>query len=616
MATITVDAFRSPRLVWIDAGSDLLSVQELLNLLRDWEASAEGITEPKIISAAGKEDLGGGVAVGLTATLLNAKVAFEPPVIATSRGSVTTLDSTGIFVIDSSATFVTDGVITGATVVNETTGAFGTVITVDSETQLSLRSTVDGTRQDWQATDVYAVHNIIAKNIEGGNLVAVDNALSVIQVVLPSGYTQVTRTAASSATSQEEVDIQFSSFSNNAVWLDSSSGYSGTIYPNGTSRRPVDNDTDAQSIANTRGLFDIQIRSNETITGAHTGMKFYGRSPRTMTLTIDASATLSACEFENMLLTGDLGANGSAYFTHLAIKNTIGLFGHIEQCVIREGTNTAMAGAILMLNKCAAVSAFNPGVDIPIIDCNGSARIAMRLFTGEVKLTNKTSGADCSLGLTGAVVELDSTITFGNWICHGVGTIINNTTGTATVDLTDLVNPTELSDQVWDRPTAGHVIAGTTGKALLDIDTDIDQSLSATELNIRGADSDTLKTLSDEIDVVPTASETSDAVWDEATSGHAIVGSTGEAQTNAGAGGDPAAIADAVWDEARAGHTGAGSFGELMGLLRQINVGRWRIVSNQWIFYDTDGTTPLVTFDLKDSGGAATETNVYDRDPV
>jgi len=32
---------------------------------------------PRLISAAGKEDLGGGVAVGITVTLQNAKVAFE-----------------------------------------------------------------------------------------------------------------------------------------------------------------------------------------------------------------------------------------------------------------------------------------------------------------------------------------------------------------------------------------------------------------------------------------------------------------------------------------------------------------------------------------------------------
>ncbi|HJQ66346.1 MAG TPA: hypothetical protein VJ816_08215 [Gemmatimonadales bacterium] len=59
--------------------------------------------------------------------------------------------------------------------------------------------------------------------------------------------------------------------------------------------------------------------------------------------------------------------------------------------------------------------------------------------------------------------------------------------------------------------------------------------------------------------------EIADAVWDEATAGHATAGSTGKALTDAGGAGTPptaAELADAVWDETRAGHTTAGTFGE------------------------------------------------------
>jgi len=56
--------------------------------------------------------------------------------------------------------------------------------------------------------------------------------------------------------------------------------------------------------------------------------------------------------------------------------------------------------------------------------------------------------------------------------------------------------------------------------------------------------------------------DTADAVWDELLAGHTSPGSAGEAQVDAGAGGDPAAIADAVWDEAQADHVAPGSMGE------------------------------------------------------
>jgi hypothetical protein len=48
----------------------------------------------------------------------------------------------------------------------------------------------------------------------------------------------------------------------------------------------------------------------------------------------------------------------------------------------------------------------------------------------------------------------------------------------------------------------------------------------------------------------------------------------------------------------------------------KIETGRWRITANTLVFYDTNETTPLYTFNLKDSSGNPTETNVYERDPV
>lgn len=61
----------------------------------------------------------------------------------------------------------------------------------------------------------------------------------------------------------------------------------------------------------------------------------------------------------------------------------------------------------------------------------------------------------------------------------------------------------------------------------------------------------------------PTAAAIADAVWDEATSGHTTAGTTGKALTDLEAGGaaTPAEIADAVWDETLAAHATAGSAG-------------------------------------------------------
>jgi hypothetical protein len=51
-------------------------------------------------------------------------------------------------------------------------------------------------------------------------------------------------------------------------------------------------------------------------------------------------------------------------------------------------------------------------------------------------------------------------------------------------------------------------------------------------------------------------------------------------------------------------------------LILKVETGRWRIVDNQMIFYDTNGTTPLYTFDLKDINGMPSNVNIFERDPV
>ncbi len=50
-----------------------------------------------------------------------------------------------------------------------------------------------------------------------------------------------------------------------------------------------------------------------------------------------------------------------------------------------------------------------------------------------------------------------------------------------------------------------------------------------------------------------------------------------------------------------------------LAILKQVETGRWKVIANQMIFYDADGTTPLLTFDLKDEGGSPTMIDVFER---
>lgn len=85
-------------------------------------------------------------------------------------------------------------------------------------------------------------------------------------------------------------------------------------------------------------------------------------------------------------------------------------------------------------------------------------------------------------------------------------------------------------------------------------------STAQTDLDtLTGSDGATLATAQPNV-TIPTAAANADAVWDEATSGHVIVGSTGAAIVAAGAAGDP-------WSSALPGAYTAGTAGEIIGTI-------------------------------------------------
>ena len=264
-------------------------------------------------------------------------------------------------------------------------------------------------------------------------------------------------------------EAEFASYADASVWVSTGSGTAGTLYPVGTSRQPVSNSTDAQTIANAKGLSTIRLTDNLTldIGPDHSNMLFQGRSPRTTVLTIPTGATVTGAEYRNVLLTGPL--SGGTYLTQCAVKGIDNVAGHLEQCVLREVgvdgyTVRGNGSGILMMNKCVSVWAQDPGNQIPVIDMNGGSSMAMRAFAGEIIIKNKTDAAKAiTIDLAGGRVILDSTVTAGNVYVRGVGVLEDNSTGT-TVVYNDLVND-RVSDVAFHGAVWIDTVAGVSGSA-------------------------------------------------------------------------------------------------------------------------------------------------------
>ena len=65
------------RIIEIAKPDTEVTIQQLINAIRNWEDELVNMETARIADASGKEDLGGGLAVGITLKLLNWKLKFE-----------------------------------------------------------------------------------------------------------------------------------------------------------------------------------------------------------------------------------------------------------------------------------------------------------------------------------------------------------------------------------------------------------------------------------------------------------------------------------------------------------------------------------------------------------
>ena len=74
MVSFTYD--KDTRIVEVDLPDTELDIQDLYDNIKDWEDELDNFDVYKLIDGAGKQELGGGVSVGITLTLLGWRVKF------------------------------------------------------------------------------------------------------------------------------------------------------------------------------------------------------------------------------------------------------------------------------------------------------------------------------------------------------------------------------------------------------------------------------------------------------------------------------------------------------------------------------------------------------------
>ena len=461
MATIALKVLwhLSPRIIVIPAPTQVMSVQDLSSSIKDIEDEPANLSYPRLVKTSGGEDLGGGVSVGITAELQDSQIAFEQRTISIASGTVTTANTNGTILIDSTATFLADGIVTGDIIYNATDKSVATIISADSETQITSFLLDDGIENDWDFGDEYKIWKSIECEINGGNIVAIDvNSIS-ISAFLPTAFTYAIRTSSSSATQTEQSAIRFASYQG-AVWIDELSINMGTEFPMGTREFPVNNLTDAHAIAENVGLQEFGVIGNLTIGGSHAipNYTIRGQNALNSLITIDQAADVSNVEIFEATVTGYLDGNVVIRESVLGTSDLVA--GFVFETALGNGqTITLGGGGEAHILNCYSGT---PGSGTPTIDMNVSGTaLAMRNYNGGIKIVNKSGPEAISFDLNSGQVILDDTITNGEIVARGVGKLIDingdpilSGPWNGCTIINEMVNPVSVSTFVWNDPSA------------------------------------------------------------------------------------------------------------------------------------------------------------------
>jgi len=427
----------SPRVSVVDAPSVEFVAQDIIDTLRDREQNTRGISELKLINGSGKENLGGGVNVGITLELQDNLIAFEGRTTPAETGTVTTGSSAPVSGLisftDTAALFQTNNVARGSLIVNFTDNSIAEVHSVDSETVLTTKTLVNGTGNTFDSSDVYHVFNIIQCEVLGGNVVAVDDMGTTISPILPTAFTQVVRSLSSSATSQNQSAIEYASFGDQ-VTLDvingeALNGADPLDLLIGTKERPVDNAIDARTIADSRGFKKFGVRGNYTFTTGDDISTFSieGENPTQTVIVCDPGADTTGAEFFECHLQGTL--DGGSTIRQCLLTNLIYVNGFVHDSILSQGDITLAGGATAYFLECKT------GLGLPTIDHGGSGQaLVMQNYSGNITHKNKTGtdAADC-LHL-GGTVTVEATVTDGPIYFTGTGEVVNDATRAVVVD--------------------------------------------------------------------------------------------------------------------------------------------------------------------------------------
>jgi hypothetical protein len=248
-------------------------------------------------------------------------------------------------------------------------------------------------------------------------------------------------------------EIEHSSF-NGGVTVDVANGSAGTLYPIGTTRRPVNNIADARIIASLRGFSTIYVVGDLTLSTGDdvSDMLLVGNNASRTFIDIQSASETASVEIRNATITGIL--DGGTILRECYVFDLSYVNGFIFQSEL-AGTITLGGGMPAHIMNCYAE------VNYTTIDMGGSGNaLNMQQCSGDFRLINKTGSDNCGVHITSGTITLEPSVTNADGVhVAGVGGLINNTGLTLTRN--NMVSVSAIFEQAQITPIKAESVVDT-----------------------------------------------------------------------------------------------------------------------------------------------------------
>jgi len=414
--------------------------QDMVDTIRKVEDGFRGMSETKLIQASGKEDLGGGAAVGITYQFQNNQAQFEDRQTPVETGTITTgsVAPVGgkIQVIDAAADFVTALVKRGSFIINWDDRSIVSIDSVVDLNTLSVKVPTSGIGNTYDLTDNYSVFNVTPLFLGGGNATAVDSVPATIEPAVPSVGTYLTLEKASGSTLVQSTEIaEIHGQMIRSIFIDTEAIVNG----NGYQQTPYNNWSDAVDDAEENGIKYLIVLADATVDRLIKNFTVMGvGSP-----TIDFNGqNVDKSEFHGCGLTGTM--TGEIVGRNCSLMTVSGLNGHFSACDMQGTIEIAAAGNVVMNSDPHSQVA---GLGRPTFSMNAAstgAKFSLRGYSGGLTLTNNNHADDeVTLEFVAGKCTLDATCTDGTISVRGNAQFTDSSAG-STIDKTALLEPSKL----------------------------------------------------------------------------------------------------------------------------------------------------------------------------